>query len=266
MNNPLDNIISFKKRVVKLAKSHFGEDYLIQKSLFVRDCNSLKKALSEEGASGIIAEFKTRSPSKGIINGKARVEQVTSGYARAGASGLSVLTDSVNFGGDLSDLMKARMAHPNIPILRKDFMIDPFQIIESKAYGADVILLIASILTREQVHQMAVKAKDLGMEVLLEIHERAELDKISPSVDLVGVNNRDLKTFKVSVKTSRLLAPLIPEGFVCISESGLTSPKVIAELRNAGYKGFLIGERFMKCKDPGKACENFIRKLRSDSL
>lgn len=257
----LDKIITTKKEGILHQKKQVGIKVLENAPLFGRQCNSLKENLLLEGASGIIAEFKQKSPSKGIINNHSNVEEVTIGYRIAGASGLSVLTDNEYFGGSLDNLVKARSANPLIPILRKDFMIDPYQIMEAKAHGADVILLIAACLEKNQLYSLAEVAKGLGMEVLVEVHNEEELQKLNPFVDMVGVNNRNLKTFEVSIEKSQQLEPLIPGEFVKISESGLSNPESIKILRNAGFRGFLIGETFMKTEDPSKACKDFILSI-----
>ena len=257
----LDEINNNKRREVEEAKSKISIEQLQLSPYFNRKINSLKAALLAEGASGIIAEFKTKSPSKGIINGDAEASQITAGYTAAGASGISVLTDSSYFGGSFTNLAKARMANPNTPILRKDFMIDPYQIYEAKAHGADLILLIAESLSKELLLELTLKAKELGMEVLVEVHNEEELAKLNDQVDIVGVNNRDLRTFRVDVETSVRLSKLIPCQFVKISESGISNPASISKLRDAGFRGFLIGETFMKTDNPGKACTEFIRQL-----
>lgn len=257
----LDKIIEAKKEEIAHQKQLVELEVLQDIPDFFRDCNSLKENLLKPGSSGIIAEFKKRSPSKGDINLSAKVEDVTKAYAEAGASGLSVLTEKNFFGGSQSNLVKAREINPNIPILRKDFMIDPYQLVEAKAYGADVILLIAACLSKELALELAEDAKELGLEVLMEIHNAEELEIVNDFVDIVGVNNRNLKTFEVSVETSVELSKLIPEKFVKISESGLAGVKEIHYLRENGFKGFLIGETFMKTQDPGKACREFIAKL-----
>jgi indole-3-glycerol phosphate synthase len=218
--------------------------------------------LLKPDSSGIIAEFKQKSPSKGEINFGVKVEEVTKDYAKAGAAGISVLTDFEYFGGSLENLIKARETNPEIPILRKDFMIDKYQIFEAKANGADVILLIAACLEKAQSETLAKEAKTLGMEVLLEVHNADELEKVNDFVDIVGVNNRDLKTFKMDVETSIRLSKLIPDKFVKISESGLDSAKTILYLNENGFKGFLIGETFMKTENPGAACSKLIEELK----
>lgn len=259
--NILDKIIETKKVEIANQKKVASISQLEKYPDFKRMCNSLKENLLKENSSGIIAEFKQKSPSKGEINYKVKVEEVTKGYVDAGASGLSVLTDYEYFGGTMANLAKARETNPSIPILRKDFMIDTYQIVEAKAFGADVILLIAACLEKEQAKVLAEKAKSLGLDVLMEIHNEEELDTINDSVDIVGVNNRNLKTFEVDVETSVNLAKLIPDQFVKISESGLVGAETINYLRKNGFKGFLIGETFMKTDNPGEACKQLILKL-----
>lgn len=259
--NILDEINNHKRTEIAEAKSKVSLEELKASPYFLRKTNSLKAALLREGASGVIAEFKTQSPSKGLINGEAEASEVTEAYVAAGASGLSVLTDDRFFGGSFEDLAKARWANPKAPILRKDFMLDPYQIYEAKAHGADVILLIAESLSKSLLLELAQTAREIGLEVLVEVHSAEELEKLNDMVDLVGVNNRNLKTFEVDVQTSIRLSEQIPAQFVKISESGISDPESIAQLRVAGFKGFLIGETFMKTEDPGKACAEFIRKL-----
>jgi indole-3-glycerol phosphate synthase len=262
----LDRIIEVKKEEVAALKKTATPGMFRQKPGFDRKCISLKDSLLDKKSSGIIAEFKQKSPSKGIINVKADIKTVTTGYVKAGAAGLSILTDSVFFGGDLNNLILAREANPFTPILRKDFMIDPIQVYEAKAAGADLILLIAVCLEKSQMEDLAGLAKSLGLEVLVEIHNEKELEKIPAKTDLVGVNNRDLQSFKTDVETSVRLGKLIPERFVKISESGLSSPEKIVNLRENGYKGFLIGETFMKTADPADACYKLISKLKKQRI
>lgn len=257
----LDQINETKRQEIVVAKKLFPVEGLMASPYFKRTCNSLKAALLAEGSSGVIAEFKPKSPSKGVINEQAKVSDVTAAYVAAGASGLSVLTDAEYFGGSMENLAKARFANPGTPILRKDFMLDEYQVYEAKAHGADVILLIAESLTKALLLGLTLKAKELGLEVLVEVHNEEELEKLNPLVDIVGVNNRDLRTFVVDVETSVRLSKLIPKPFVKISESGISDPANISKLRNAGFRGFLIGETFMKTDDPGNACKEFIQKL-----
>jgi indole-3-glycerol phosphate synthase len=253
----LDKIVAEKYKEVEAQKAFMSIAKLERKPDFTRKTISLKESLTREGSSGIIAEFKRQSPSKGIINDKLRVEDVTMGYASAGVSGLSVLTDRQFFGGSLVDLIAARSVN-DIPILRKDFMVDEYQIIEAKASGADVILLIAAVLEKAQIKKLATCAKSLGLEILFEIHAQEELDKIIDEVDMVGVNNRNLHDFKVDLEHSLRLAEQLPSKFVKVSESGIENPETIKYLRSNGFQGFLIGESFMKTEDPGAACRDFI--------
>jgi indole-3-glycerol phosphate synthase len=233
---------------------------LEESSLFERQVVSLSESVTDKNKTGIIAEFKRKSPSKGIINSFSAVEEVTLGYCNRGASGLSVLTDSKFFGGSNGDLTNARK-QSIIPILRKDFIIDEYQVIESKSIGADAILLIAAALDNIRIRCLSQLARSLGMEVLLEIHEQSELDKVNQHINIIGVNNRNLKTFEVNIENSELLAEKISSGFIKISESGISSPQVIRKLRNAGYDGFLIGERFMCTDDPVKAFSDFVKVI-----
>jgi indole-3-glycerol phosphate synthase len=259
--NILDKIIETKKVEVANQKKVVSIAQLEKYPAFGRKCNSLKTNLLKAEASGIIAEFKQKSPSKGEINFGAKVEDVTKAYVLAGASCLSVLTDFEYFGGTLANLAKARETNPDTPILRKDFMIDEYQIVEAKAYGADVILLIAACLSKEKAIQLAKKAKKLGLDVLMEVHNEKELEIVNDFVDIVGVNNRNLKTFEVSVETSVALSKLIPDKFVKISESGLAGADEIKYLKQHGFKGFLIGETFMKTDNPGEACKQLIQEI-----
>jgi len=257
----LTQIIETKKEEVARQKEKAPVAKLKNYPLFSRKCNSLKANLQRENSSGIIAEFKQKSPSKGDINFRVQVEEVTKSYVEAGAAGLSVLTDFEYFGGTLANLTKAREANPEIPILRKDFIIDEYQVVEAKAFGADVVLLIAACLQKEQAENLSKKAKSLGMEVLMEIHNAEELEKINDFVDIVGVNNRNLKTFKVDVETSVQLAVHIPGNFLKISESGISEAETIRYLKKHGFQGFLIGETFMKTDNPGEACRKLIAEL-----
>ena len=258
--NILDKIIADKYKEVALRKQLIPVKQLEQSVLFERKSPSLAKALSTS-TSGIIAEHKRRSPSKATINNNLNVQDVASGYEQAGVCGMSVLTDGKYFGGSLDDLLLARAA-AQLPLLRKEFVIDTYQILEAKAYGADVILLIAAVLTREEIKTLSEFAKSLGLDVLLEVHNLEELQKsVMPSLDMLGVNNRNLKTFEVSLETSKSLSAEIPDDFVKVSESGISSIEAIKALQPYGYKGFLIGENFMKTDDPGASATEFIKQL-----
>lgn len=258
--NILDKIVADKRKEVDLKKSLITLPQLEASVMMERTSVSLAASLRKSNT-GIIAEHKRRSPSKSVINQNLNVQDVAKGYANAGVCGMSVLTDGKYFGGSLDDLVLAR-ASVNIPLLRKEFIIDEYQIVEAKAYGADVILLIAAILSREEIKTLSETAKSMGLDVLLEVHNEEELQKsIMPSLDMLGVNNRNLKTFEVSLDTSKSLSEQIPDDFVKVSESGISSIGAIQELKEFGYKGFLIGENFMKTDDPGTSAKAFIDEL-----
>ncbi|TDK41524.1 indole-3-glycerol phosphate synthase TrpC [Algoriphagus formosus] len=260
--NILEKIIADKYREVAERKSLIPVKLLEKSIFFDGKVVSMKKYVTDPEKSGIIAEFKRKSPSKGLINGAASVEQVSIGYMQAGASALSILTDQEYFGGSSEDLKVARKFN-FCPILRKDFVVDEYQIIEAKSIGADCILLIAAALEPEKLKSLAYFAKSLGLEVLLEVHDGEELEKsLNDGVDLVGVNNRNLKTFDVSIDTSLELVSAIPSSFVKISESGISDPKTLIELKKAGFDGFLIGENFMKSSRPEQAAYNFIKEFK----
>ncbi|MBA4198367.1 MAG: indole-3-glycerol phosphate synthase TrpC [Chitinophaga sp.] len=257
--NILDTIVAKKKIEVAERKQQIAVKELEQTKFFAAETLSLKQFLSDTNRTGIIAEYKRKSPSKGIINNHSTVEEVTVAYAAA-ASGISVLTDEDFFGGNLNDLVAATIN--KVPLLRKDFMIDEYQIIEAKAYGASVILLIAACLSPKQVKELATVAKNLGLEVLLEIHNEEELQHICDEVDLVGVNNRNLKTFEVDINTSLQLIHSIPADKLAIAESGISNTDTIVTLQQAGFKGFLIGENFMKEQNPAIAFAGFVKELK----
>ena len=258
--NILDKIVAVKYKEVALKKQVVPSSQLEQSALFKREGNSLANALKNSN-SGIIAEHKRRSPSKDTINQKTNVGQVAMGYKKAGVCGISVLTDIKYFGGSLEDLLLARAA-VDTPLLRKEFIIDEYQIIEAKAHGADTILLISAILSKNEIKSLSELAKSIGLDVLLEVHNEKELHKsLLPSIDMLGVNNRDLKSFKVNLDTSKKLAALIPNDFVKVSESGISSVDAIKELKTYGYQGFLIGENFMKTNNPSKSALEFIQKI-----
>lgn len=256
----LTKIVNDKLIEVNLRKTLIPTKQLEQSILFERETVSLAQNLRESDT-GIIAEHKRRSPSKQVINHNLNVFDVAKGYEKAGVSGMSVLTDGKYFGGSLDDLLTAR-ASCSLPLLRKEFIIDSYQILEAKAYGADVILLIAAILTREEIKTFSEFAKSLKLDVLLEVHNLEELQKsIMPSLDMLGVNNRNLKTFEVRLDTSKQLSEHIPSDFVKVSESGISSIEAIKTLQPFGYKGFLIGENFMKTDNAGQSASDFISEL-----
>ncbi len=260
--NILDKIVADKRKEVDLKKSLIPISQLESSVLFNKETLSLANAL-RNSETGIIAEYKRRSPSKSTINQNANVGQVAKGYQKAGACGMSVLTDIIYFGGSLEDLLLAR-ASARLPILRKEFIIEEYQILEAKANGADVILLIAAILSKTEIKTFSEFAKSLGLDVLLEVHNEEELHKsLMPSLDMLGVNNRNLKTFEVDLNASRELSGKIPDEFVKVSESGISSPVVIRDLKTYGYQGFLIGENFMATNNPGKSAKEFIEQLKA---
>lgn len=260
MGTILDRIVADKRKEVDLRKSLFSVSDLERSPLISRKTISLSEKLANSD-SGIIAEHKRRSPSKSVINQNLNVQDVATGYEKAGVCGMSVLTDGKYFGGSIDDLILAR-ASSNLPLLRKEFIIDEYQLLEAKAYGADVILLIAAVLSKSELIELANFAKNIDLEVLLEVHNEEELIKsIEASPHMMGVNNRNLKTFEVSIDTSKKLSEKIPDDFVKVSESGISDPKVISELQKYGYHGFLIGENFMKTEDPGKHALEFIQQL-----
>jgi indole-3-glycerol phosphate synthase len=256
----LDKIIENKKKELAFLTGATSVSALKMSPMFQRKVISLSDFLLDKSKSGIIAEYKRQSPSKGIINSVSSVGEVVSGYFREGASGVSILTESKYFGGSDTDLLSVR-GKSLFPILRKDFIIDEYQVIESKSIGADAILLIAAVLKTNEILSLSQLARSLGMEVLLEIHDHSELDKVNHHINIIGVNNRNLKTFEVNTDISEELAGKIPGGFLKISESGISSQVIIKELKAAGYNGFLIGEKFMCTPDPVKAFSEFVKDL-----
>ena len=260
--NILARIVADKLREIVLKKSVVSTKQLEQTTLFSKSTVSLGNNL-RNSAFGIIAEHKRRSPSKPNLNHNFTVEEVVKGYENAGVCGISVLTDAKYFGGSLDDLLLAR-ASVAVPILRKEFVIDEYQILEAKSNGADVILLIAAILTKAQIKSLSAFAKSLHLEVLLEVHNLDELEKsIMPSLDMIGVNNRNLATFEVNLSVSKTLSESIPTEFLKVSESGISSVADVISLMDYGYKGFLIGENFMKTENAGNAASEFISEIQS---
>lgn len=260
--NILDKIIAHKAKEVEERKRLFPVKLLEKSIYFPTPVVSMKEYVKDPSKTGIIAEFKRKSPSKGTINDSAQVEETTVGYIRAGASALSILTDSAFFGGANEDLTLARKFN-SCPIIRKDFVIDEYQIIEAKSIGADCILLIAAAMAPEQLKGLARFAHRLGLEVLLEVHDQEELGaSLNEHLDLVGVNNRSLKTFEVSLDNSYELVDKIPSEFLKISESGISNPETLVKLKAVGFDGFLIGENFMKSVTPHRAAYNFMNEFK----
>ncbi|MFN8341828.1 MAG: indole-3-glycerol phosphate synthase TrpC [Cyclobacteriaceae bacterium] len=261
----LATILEHKRTEVDAARRLKPLALLTEESLYHRPTLSMSRAVSDPSKSGIIAEFKRKSPSRGIINDRVDVKLTTAGYVAAGASALSVLTDAHFFGGSAADLLAARSN--TIPIIRKDFTVDAYQVHEARALGADAILLIAAALEPQVIQDLTALAHSLHLEVLLEVHNEAELAaNVHAAADLIGVNNRDLRTFGLSIQNSLRLAPLIPTDVVRVSESGIESVEAFRTLRAAGYKGFLIGQYFMQEPEPPVAASQFIQKLRSEGV
>lgn len=259
MKDILSEIIANKRFEVNLQKQAISIEQLQEGISEAPVIRSMKQALASS-KSGVIAEFKRRSPSKGWIKQDARPEEIVLSYATAGASALSILTDEKFFGGSLKDI---RIARPlvEIPILRKDFIIDEYQLYQAKIVGADAVLLIAAALEQERCNELTEKAHSLGLEVLLEIHSPEELSYINEKIDMVGINNRNLGTFFTDVENSFRLAGQLPQGAVLVSESGISDPEIVKRLRTAGFRGFLIGETFMKTEQPGETLQNFLQAI-----
>lgn len=259
--NILEQIVARKKEEVKAAKEKVSLKQLEYYRHYNQNGPSFRESILKTGATGIIAEFKRQSPSKGDIHADASVEDIIPGYEKAGVSGISILTDTDFFGGHNNDLTRGRDLC-QLPIIRKEFIIDPYQVYEAKAIGASAILLIGAILDRQQALELASLANALNMEVLFEIHHEAELDLLNNYVQLVGINNRNLKTFQVDLEQSIRLAQQLPNNMVPIAESGISSAEDYFHLRAAGFKGFLMGEYFMKHKNPAAACQVFCETIK----
>ena len=255
----LNKIIAAKKAEVKRLKETISFDSLENSALFDRDRPSFYDALSAK-APGIIAEFKRKSPSKGTINASAQISEVIPAYQQAGAAACSILTDN-HFDGKSEDLLNGFSAS-SLPLLRKDFIIDEYQIVEARSLGASAILLIASVLTPSEIKQFTRLAHKLQMDVLFEVHNKEEIEKADAAIRILGVNNRDLNSFKTDVKRSLQLIDNLPFEAIKVSESGLDSPETVNALYEAGYNAFLIGENFMKTENPGETAKNFINRLK----
>ena len=258
--NILEKIVSYKKEEIKKRKADLPVQLLEKMPDFKREIFSMQKFIIDPDKTGIIAEFKKKSPSKGIINETARVEEVTAAYFRHGASMISVLTDTPSFGGSSEDLKRARFN--TLPLLRKDFILDAYQLVESRAMGADAILLIAACLQPAETKSLAATAHRLGLEVLLEIHEEKELGHLCDDVDAVGINNRDLKNFTVDIDRSIRLAERLPADKLRVAESGIRDIDTLLHMKSAGFNGFLIGEQFMRAPDPAIAFASFTDQLK----
>ncbi len=265
MNDILEEIVAHKRKELKELKGILPLHDLAEK---VEECleNDKRHTLSmrqslAESDSGIIAEFKRRSPSKGWIKEDGEPTVIPPSYAENGAAALSILTDEKFFGGKLKFIQQARPLVPPTPILRKDFIIDEYQLLQARQIGADAVLLIAACLSKQKCKELARKAHALGLETLLEVHSEPELEYIGDNIDMVGVNNRNLGTFHTDVQNSYRLANLLPKDYLLVSESGISNPLTVRELRQAGFRGFLIGETFMKTPNPGLALKEFIKGI-----
>jgi indole-3-glycerol phosphate synthase len=258
--NILDVIVEHKRVEVMKRKQKRPISNLNTSGSYGRHTNTMDTGMLNLKP-GIIAEFKRKSPSKGTIHPDADPVAVAGGYAESGVSAVSILTDRDFFGGSFQDLLRVRLAYPNLVLLRKDFIIDPYQLHEASAYGADMVLLIAAILEKNEVSDLAQEAATLGLQVLFEVHDEKDLEKYHPGIGYVGVNNRDLKSFNVDMERSRRMIREMPGGVIPVSESGLGNPGKIKELHASGYRLFLIGETFMSHPDPGEACKEFIKNL-----
>ncbi|WP_116127417.1 indole-3-glycerol phosphate synthase TrpC [Lewinella sp. IMCC34183] len=261
MANILDRIIERKKLEVKDRRDRVSLDALQDSAAYEHKRHNLCQALESNKNFGLIAEFKRKSPSQQDINLAADPATVARGYAAAGAAAISCLTDEEFFGALPDDIRQVRAA-VDIPVIRKDFLIDRYQLHESRALGADAVLLIAAVLSPQQIDELAAEADELGLQVICEVHSEEEVARISPNVDIIGVNNRNLGDFSVSITNSLELAEMLPPGIMRISESGIDDPQSIVKLWRSGFRGFLIGTYFMRQPDPGKACAEFIRKTR----
>ena len=262
MSNILQKIIETKKIELESRRESHPIATLEKTMFFNRKTISFKNSIIDPSKSGIIAEFKRQSPSRGVINGNVLLEEVVKGYEKANASAVSILTDKYYFGGDNIDVTEGRLLL-NLPILRKDFIIDEYQIVEAKSIGADVILLIAAALEPSRLKQLAEFAKFLNLEVLMEVHNENELiTNLHDAIDVIGVNNRNLKDFSESIETSIHLSGLIPSQYVKISESSISKAETIVQLKEHGYKGFLIGETFMKQENPGEALAKLVAEVK----
>ena len=255
----LTEIIANKRFEIDLQKQTISLDQLQENLVDSKHHRSMKQALASS-STGIISEFKRRSPSKGWIKKDAKPEKIIPAYVEAGAAAISILTDEKFFGGSLKDI---RTVNPliNIPILRKDFIIDEYQLYQAEIVGADAVLLIAAVLSKETCRLLKRKAHELGLEVLLEIHNDSELSYVEDDIDMIGINNRNLGTFTTNVENSFNLVAQLPKNTVLVSESGISNPDTVKHLRSVGFRGFLIGETFMKTEQPAETLKNFLKEL-----
>ncbi len=262
MKDVLDEIVAWKRVEVAEAKARLTErDIHAQvERLLGGEVPSMAKAI-RQSATGIIAEFKRKSPSKEWIKEDGRADAIPLSYQNNGAAAISILTDEKYFGGKDEFIATARQSGVTIPVLYKNFVIDEYQLFQARLCGASAVLLIAACLTKQEYRQLLRTAHELQLEVLLETHSEPEVEYADFEPDLCGVNNRNLGTFITDVSNSMRLAALLPQGMMRISESGISNPQTICDLRKAGYNGFLIGENFMKTDDPGQSLRSFIQEI-----
>jgi indole-3-glycerol phosphate synthase len=256
----LDKIIASKRSEVKQLKRMTPIAELQERKYFERKTISLSGSILQENSTGIIAEFKRKSPSAGTFHNVISPAEVASGYCLAGASAISILTDRAFFGGTINDLEEVRKV-VDCPVLRKDFVIDESQVIEAKASGADAILLISEVLPAHALSRLHNLATSLGLEVIVEIHDKKNIDSLPAGTKIAGINNRNLATLDVNLGNSEELAGIIPAGIIKVAESGIRSPEDYIRMKKSGFEGFLIGEYFMKNIDPGLACKTFIKEI-----
>ena len=260
----LQEIVAHKRQELERMKTETPERLLhaeVERMLGGRVA-SLREAVSQS-ATGIIAEFKRRSPSKGWIKQEGKASRIPLSYQQQGAAAVSILTDSHYFGGCDTFVTEAREAGVTIPILCKNFVVDEYQLFQARRCGASAVLLIAACLSKQECRQLLRMAHELQLEVLLEMHGEQEAEYADWEPDLCGVNNRNLGSFVTSIDNSFRMASLLPAGAVKVSESGISRPDVIRELQIAGFQGFLIGETFMREDDPGEALGSFIREIQT---
>lgn len=256
--NILEKIAATKRREVAAMKRLIPFEQLREQVSDVsREVISMRGSILNHEV-GIIAEHKRRSPSRGEISPMSEVGDIAESYAKSGAAAMSVLTDTSYFGGSLTDLAVARVATPSLPLLRKEFIVDEYQLYQARIFGADAILLIAAMISGEEVRQLNDMAHELGMQTLVEIHSLSELKSVPMDADMVGVNNRDLTSFSTDISNSALLVDRLPSGIVKVAESGIKTPEDVRRLKTIGFDGFLIGEAFMSTPDPGGTVRKFI--------
>jgi indole-3-glycerol phosphate synthase len=261
MNDILANILDIKKTEVSTARQMRSESDLLREAKSRKDLRGFARAIEDkisQGKPGVIAEIKKASPSRGVIRENFNPVDIATSYAAHGAACLSVLTDVQFFQGSYDYLRQARAAC-TLPVLRKDFMIDPYQIIHARALGADCILLIVAALSLQQLREFESLATELGMDVLVEVHDRAELDlALKLNTSLLGINNRNLRTFETSLQNTLDLLPHVPEGKRVITESGILLPEDVQKMRDHGVHAFLVGEAFMRAEEPGVALQQLF--------